>query len=76
MRIASVGTAFPAHRYSQAVITQALKERMQDKLEISGVVNRLDSNCGVNHRQIMFSLHVGNDPDSHSFVDLVRRNFT
>jgi alkylresorcinol/alkylpyrone synthase len=56
MRIASVGTAFPVHRYPQAVITQALKDRMQDKLEIPGVMNRLHSNCGVDFRHIMFPL--------------------
>jgi alkylresorcinol/alkylpyrone synthase len=56
MRIASVGTAFPAHRYPQAVITEALKDRMQDKLEIPGVMNRLHSNCGVDFRHIMFPL--------------------
>jgi len=56
MRIASVGTAFPAHRYPQAVITAALKDRMQDKLEIPGVMNRLHSNCGVDFRHIMFPL--------------------
>ena len=56
MRIASVGTAFPAHRYPQAVITEALKERMQDKLEIPGVMNRLHANCGVDFRHIMFPL--------------------
>jgi alkylresorcinol/alkylpyrone synthase len=56
MRIASVGTAFPAHRYPQAVITEALKDRMHDKLEIPGVMNRLHSNCGVDFRHIMFPL--------------------
>src|SRR6266568_7018411 len=56
MRIASVGTAFPAHRYPQAVITEALKERMQDKLEIPGIMNRLHANCGVDFRHIMFPL--------------------
>src|ERR1700733_9667636 len=56
MRIASIGTAFPAHRYPQTVITEALKERMQDKLEIPGVMNRLHSNCGVDFRHIMFPL--------------------
>jgi alkylresorcinol/alkylpyrone synthase len=56
MRIASVGTAFPEHRYPQAVITAALKERMQDKLEIPDVMNRLHSNCGVDFRHIMFPL--------------------
>jgi hypothetical protein len=28
MRIASVGTAFPAHRHPQAVITEALEDIM------------------------------------------------
>jgi len=56
MRIASVGTAFPVYRYPQAVITQALKDRVQDKLEIPGVIDRLHSNCGVDFRHIMFPL--------------------
>ncbi|MCU1320836.1 MAG: Type polyketide synthase [Acidobacteriaceae bacterium] len=56
MRIASVGTAFPAHRYPQTVITEALKERMQDKLASPGVMDRLHSNCGVDFRHIMFPL--------------------
>jgi alkylresorcinol/alkylpyrone synthase len=56
MRIASVGTAFPPHRYPQAVITQALKDRMQDKLEMPGIMDRLHSNCGVDYRHIMFPL--------------------
>ena len=56
MRIASVGTAFPEHCYPQAVITQALKDRMQDKLEIPGIMNRLHQNCGVDFRHIMFPL--------------------
>ena len=56
MRIASVGTAFPPHRYPQTVITEAIKDRMQDKLEIPEVINRLHSNCGVDFRHIMFPL--------------------
>ena len=56
MRIASVGTAFPPHRYPQAVITQALKERMQDKLEIPEIMERLHRNCGVDYRNIMYPL--------------------
>ena len=56
MRIASVGTAFPEHRYPQSVITQALQDRMQDKSEMPGVMNRLHSNCGVDFRHIMFPL--------------------
>ena len=56
MRIASVGTAFPPHRYPQSVITQALKERMQDKLEIPAILERLHKNCGVDYRHIMYPL--------------------
>lgn len=56
MRIASVGTAFPPHRYPQAVITEALKERMADNLEIPAIMNRLHSNCGVDFRHIMYPL--------------------
>jgi alkylresorcinol/alkylpyrone synthase len=56
MHIASVGTAFPQHRYPQSVITQALLDRMHDKLESPGVMNRLHSNCGVDYRHIMYPL--------------------
>jgi alkylresorcinol/alkylpyrone synthase len=56
MRIASVGTAYPPYRYPQTVITEALKERMQDKLETPGIMDRLHSNCGVDYRHIMFPL--------------------
>jgi alkylresorcinol/alkylpyrone synthase len=57
MRIASVGTAFPPHRYPQAVITAALKERMQDnKLASPGAMERLHANCGVDFRHIMYPL--------------------
>lgn len=56
MRIASVGTAFPPHRYPQAVITEALKEKMQDKLPAPGIMDRLHSNCGVDYRHIMYPL--------------------
>src|SRR5882757_6533129 len=56
MRIASVGTAFPMHRYPQAVITEALKERIQNNPSIPGVMDRLHSNCGVDFRNIMFPL--------------------
>jgi len=56
MRIASVGTAFPEHRYPQAVITQALKSRVQDKMSTPAVMDRLHANCGVDYRHIMFPL--------------------
>src|SRR5438105_12957600 len=54
MRIASVGTAFPPHRYPQAVITQALKDRMQDTLPSTAIMGRLHANCGVDYRDIMY----------------------
>ncbi|QHS51539.1 type III polyketide synthase [Edaphobacter sp. 12200R-103] len=56
MRIASVGTAYPPHRYPQAVITEALKERMQDKLAMPEIMDRLHRNCGVDYRHIMYPL--------------------
>jgi alkylresorcinol/alkylpyrone synthase len=56
MRIASVGTAYPPHRYPQAVITEALKERMQDKLAMPDIMDRLHRNCGVDYRHIMYPL--------------------
>jgi alkylresorcinol/alkylpyrone synthase len=56
MRIASVGTAFPSHRYPQAVITAALKERMTERPSTHGAMERLHSNCGVDFRHIMYPL--------------------
>jgi alkylresorcinol/alkylpyrone synthase len=56
MRIASIGTAYPPNRYPQAVITEALKERMQDKLAMPDIMDRLHRNCGVDYRHIMFPL--------------------
>ncbi|MEG9438678.1 type III polyketide synthase [Edaphobacter sp. HDX4] len=56
MRIASIGTAYPPHRYPQSVITEALKERLQDKLATPDIVDRLHRNCGVDYRHIMFPL--------------------
>lgn len=56
MRIASVGTAFPPYRYSQAEITESILGRMQDKLTLPGVMSRLHSNCGVEYRHMMYPL--------------------
>ncbi|MDP9049817.1 MAG: type III polyketide synthase [Acidobacteriota bacterium] len=56
MRIASVGTAFPPHRYPQAVITEALIKHLPDRLTLPAVMNRLHSNCGVDYRSIMYPL--------------------
>ena len=56
MRIASVGTAYPPHRYSQAVISEALQRRWQDRMEEPRLIGRLFVNCGVNFRNLVFPL--------------------
>src|SRR5665213_419795 len=56
MRIASVGTAYPPHRYPQSVITAALKGRMKDRPGVPAAMERLHANCGVDYRNIMFPL--------------------
>jgi alkylresorcinol/alkylpyrone synthase len=56
MQIASVGTAFPPHRYSQTVIAQALTGRWADKLPEPRLIGRLFANCGVDHRYLVFPL--------------------
>ena len=56
MRIASVGTAFPPHRYPQAVITEALKKRWEDRLVEPRLMNRLHANCGVDFRNLIFPI--------------------
>jgi len=58
MQIASVGTAYPPHRYSQAAITEALRNRWQDRLEEPRLINRLHANCGVEFRNLVFPLDV------------------
>src|SRR5271155_1680906 len=56
MQIASVGTAFPSHRYSQTEITQALTQRWGAKLEEPRLIGRLFANCGVDYRFLVFPL--------------------
>ena len=58
MRIASVGTAYPPHRYSQAAISEALTARWQDRMEEPRLINRLFANCGVEFRNLVFPLEV------------------
>ena len=58
MRIASVGTAYPPHRYSQAAISEALTARWQDRMEEPRLINRLFVNCGVDFRNLVFPLDV------------------
>ncbi len=56
MRIASVGTAYPSNRYPQAVITEALRNRWQHKMEEPRLISRLHANCGVEFRHTVFPL--------------------
>jgi alkylresorcinol/alkylpyrone synthase len=58
MRISSVGTAYPPHRYPQAEITQALTDRWAGKLQEPRLLSRLHANCGVDFRNLVFSLDV------------------
>ena len=50
MRISSLGTAYPKHRYAQAEIAQALTRRWQHKLEEPRLISRIHANCGVEFR--------------------------
>jgi alkylresorcinol/alkylpyrone synthase len=56
MRISSVGTAFPPHRYSQAEVTEALRGRWEGKLPEPRLLNRLHANCGVEFRNFVLPL--------------------
>jgi len=56
MQIASVGTAFPPHRYSQTEIAQALTERWEAKLPEPRIIGRLFANCGVDYRFLVYPL--------------------
>jgi len=56
MQIASVGTAFPPHRYPQNVIAEALTQRWAGKLEEPRLVSRLFANCGVDFRYLVYPL--------------------
>ena len=57
MRIASVGTAYPPYRYSQAEITEAaLRKRPGISNKEAHLVNRIHANCGVEYRHFMFPI--------------------
>lgn len=58
MHIASVGTAYPAYRYTQAEISQALTKRWEHKLDEPRMLGRLHANCGVETRHLVFPLDV------------------
>ena len=60
MRIASVATAYPPYRYSQAEITAAIEKRRGDHTGESRLINKIHSNCGVEYRHVMFPIdHIG-----------------
>ena len=59
MRISSVGTAFPAHRYSQAEITEKLRNRWESKLPEPRLLGRLFANCGVEFRNFVLQKAIG-----------------
>ena len=56
MRIASVGTALPEHRFSQTQIAQTLLDRWQHKLPEPRLLSRLHANCGVDFRHFVLPL--------------------
>jgi alkylresorcinol/alkylpyrone synthase len=58
MQIASVGTAFPPHKYSQSEIAEALTARWVGKMEEPRLINRFFANCGVDTRYLVYPLDV------------------
>jgi alkylresorcinol/alkylpyrone synthase len=56
MRITSVGTALPKHRYPQAEITEALRNRWEGRLAEPRLLGRLHANCGVDYRHFVLPL--------------------
>jgi alkylresorcinol/alkylpyrone synthase len=56
MRISSVGTALPPHRYSQSEVAEALLNRWQNKLPEPRLLTRLHANCGVDFRHFVLPL--------------------
>ncbi len=56
MQIASVGTAFPPYRYTQAEIAATLVERWGDKLPEPRLLTRLHANCGVDTRYFVLPI--------------------
>lgn len=57
MRISSVGTALPPHRYSQKEISDALCGRWQHKMPEPRLLSRLHANCGVEFRYFVLPMH-------------------
>jgi alkylresorcinol/alkylpyrone synthase len=58
MQIASVGTAFPPHKYSQSEIAEALTARWEGNMEEPRLIKRFFANCGVDTRYLVYPLDV------------------
>ncbi len=56
MQIASVGTAFPPYKYTQAQVSAMLVERWGAKLPEPRLLTRLHANCGVDTRYFVHPL--------------------
>ena len=56
MKIAAVAGAFPANRYHQSLITDALRAHWSDKLQRPETLSRLHSRAGVEYRNFAFPL--------------------
>ena len=52
MNIANAASAFPPHLYDQQTITAALRDSWKEKLGNPGLLERLHSRCGVDHRHL------------------------
>ena len=52
MKIASVASAFPKHRYKQEVLTQELKKFWVGELDNPKLLDRLHANVGVDYRHL------------------------
>jgi alkylresorcinol/alkylpyrone synthase len=56
MHIASVGTAFPPYRFTQAEVSATLLERWAGKMPEPRLLTRLHANCGVDTRYFVLPL--------------------
>jgi alkylresorcinol/alkylpyrone synthase len=56
MHIASVATAFPSYRFTQAEVSATLLARWADKMPEPRLLTRLHANCGVDTRYFVLPL--------------------